>query len=286
MKRERPQIFDYLSYRAYLNDMLTKLKEENRAFSMRAMAAKIQCDPGFFNRILKGERNIMASHIIELGKVLKLNKKEIRYFELLAGYNHSKRQTERDHCFEQLLQLKKTQVRQIDVDQFKLYSHWYYLVIRELLAIVPEQHNIEAYAREICRTLDPQISYGEVRDALDNLLRLGLIRRRDDGTIAVADKFTASGEQVPQVIVNRFLLEFADLARRSIDAVPKKRRRLSTLTFSVSADNYEKITARIDEFRQEILSMVAADAGPLDRVCHLNLQLFPVTKIYEKEVAV
>jgi len=253
---------------------------------MRAMAAKIQCDPGFFNRILKGERNIMASHIIELGKVLKLNKKEIRYFELLAGYNHSKRQTERDHCFEQLLQLKKTQVRQIDVDQFKLYSHWYYLVIRELLAIVPEQHNIEAYAREICRTLDPQISYGEVRDALDNLLRLGLIRRRDDGTIAVADKFTASGEQVPQVIVNRFLLEFADLARRSIDAVPKKRRRLSTLTFSVSADNYEKITARIDEFRQEILSMVAADAGPLDRVCHLNLQLFPVTKIYEKEVAV
>ncbi|MBN1575247.1 MAG: TIGR02147 family protein [Chitinispirillaceae bacterium] len=285
MSREMPIIFDYMNYRTFLTDVLAFRKEVNSAFSMRALAAKIQCNPGFFNRILKGERNLMAAHVVELGKVLKLSKKELRFFELLVGYNHAKRQTERDYYFEQLLQLKKTRVKQIAVDQYKLYSHWYYLVIRELLAIMPHLSTLEEYARMIAKSLEPQVSYGEVRDALDHLLHLGVIRRLPDGALAPADKFTASGPLVPQVIVNRFLLEFADLARRSIDGIPKKERRFSTLTFSVSRQGFEKIAARIDEFRQEVLSMVASDASPLDRVCHLNLQLFPVTRCGRKEDA-
>ncbi|MBN1308496.1 MAG: TIGR02147 family protein [Chitinispirillaceae bacterium] len=283
MSIEKPFIFDYMNYRTYLSDTLSFMKEENSAFSMRALAAKIQCNPGFFNRILKGERNLMAAHIVELGRVFKFSRKEVRYFELLVAYNHAKRQSERDYNLEQLLQLKKTRVRQIAADQYKLYSHWYYLVIRELLAIMPRLTTLEAYARLIAKSLEPQVSYGEVRDALDHLLHLGVIRRLPEGALAPADKFTASGTRVPQVIVNRFLLEFADLARRSIDGIPKKERRLSTLTFSTSAEGFEKIASRIDEFRQEILSMVANDADPLDRVCHLNLQLFPVTRYERRE---
>lgn len=277
MRTEKPSLFNYLDYRKFLRDILAFLREENPAFSMRALAGKIQCDPGFFTRILKGERNIMAAHIVELGKVIRLNKKEVRFFELLVAYNHAKRQSERDHNFEQLLQLKKTHVKQIGADQYKLYSHWYYLVVREMLAIVPMYTSLEEYARHIAKMLEPQISYGEIRDALDHLLRLGVISRNSDGSLAPADKFTASGSQVPQVIVNRFLLEFADLARRSIDGVPKQARRLSTLTFSTSREGFHKISDRIDEFRQELLSMVAHDPAPLDRVYHLNLQLFPVT---------
>jgi uncharacterized protein (TIGR02147 family) len=286
MTSEKPSIFDYLSYRAFLVDMLAFRKAENSAFSMRALAAKIQCEAGFFNRILKGERNISAAHIVELGKVFKFAKKELHFFELLVAYNHAKRQTERDYFFEQLLQLKKAQVKQIGADQYKLYSHWYYLVIREMLAIQPRCATLEEYGRHIARSLEPQVSYGEVRDALDHLLHLGVVSRRPDGSLAAADKFTASGTTVPQVIVNRFLLEFADLARRSIDGIPKKQRRLSTLTFSVSPEGFEQIAGRIDEFRQEVLSIVAADTKPLDRVCHLNLQLFPVTRVEAKGEAV
>jgi uncharacterized protein (TIGR02147 family) len=283
MDREKPVIFDYMSYRSFLTDMLAFRKADNSAFSMRALAAKIQCEAGFFNRILKGERNIMPAHIVELGKVFKFTKKELHFFELLVAYNHAKRQTERDYFFEQLLQLKKAQVKQVGADQYKLYSHWYYLVMREMLALSPRYATREEYARNIARSLEPQVSYGEVRDALDHLVHLGVVSRRPDGSLVAADKFTASGSAVPQVIVNRFLLEFADLARRSIDGIPKKERRLSTLTFSTSTEGFEKIATRIDEFRQEILSMVAADTKPLDRVCHLNLQLFPVTRIGSKE---
>jgi uncharacterized protein (TIGR02147 family) len=283
MPSKKPVIFDFMNYRDYLAEMLSYKKQENISFSMRALASKIQCNPGYFNRILKGERNITAAHIVELGKIFRLSKKELRFFELLVAYNHAKRQSERDHNFEQLLQLKKTRVRQVGKDQYKLYSHWYYLVIRELLAVLPQQASLELYGREIAKILEPQISYGEIRDALDHLLHMGVISRQECGAIIPSDKFTASGDDVPQVIVNRFLLEFADLARRSIDSVPKKDRRLSTLTFSVSEKGFRKISERIDEFRQELLSMVAHDTDPLDRVYHLNLHLFPVTRRYGKD---
>lgn len=278
MSGTKPVIYEYMDYRRFLNDLLAYCKDENQAFSMRALAAKINCNPGFFNRILKGDRNVNNAHIIELGKVFKLTKREIRYFELLAAYANAKKQSERDYFLEQLLQLKKTHIKQITADQYTLYSHWYYLVIRELLSILPVASSLKEYAQRIAQALEPQISQGEIRDALDHLLRLGIISRGEDGSLSPEDKFTASGNTVPQVIVNRFLLEFSDLANRSIDAVPKADRRLSTLTFSVSRTGFEKISERIDEFRQEIMNMVEYDSDPLEQVYHLNLQLFPVTR--------
>ena len=274
----KPVIFEYMDYRTFLNDLLSFCREENPAFSMRALAGKINCNPGFFNRILKGERNISNAHIVELGKVFKMGKRELRYFELLAGYAHARKQSERDYFLEQLLQLKKMHIKQISADQYKLYSHWYYLVIRELLSILPPSDSIKTYAQKIAQALEPQISQGEVRDALDHLLRLGIIRKTEDGSFIPHDRFTASGSSVPQVIVNRFLLEFTDLASRSIDAIPKPERSLSTLTFSVSKSGFDKINERIADFRQELMSMVEQDDHPLEQVYHLNLQLFPVTR--------
>lgn len=277
MSQEKPNIFNYLNYRLYLADFIAFLKTENSSFSMRAFAAKMQCNPGFFNRILKGERNLTAAHAIDLLTICKLSKKEYRYFETLVAYNHAKKQSERDRAFETLLQYKKTNTALVSGDQFHLYSHWYNLAIREMLAIIPRFPSLDLYAKEIAKNLDPRITTGEARDALEQLVRCDIIIREEDGSLRVSDNFTASGTTLPQVLVNRFLLECIDLARRAVDGIPKERRRLSTLTFSSSKAGFEKISNRIDEFRQELLGMIAGDDAPLDRVCHLNLQLFPVT---------
>ncbi|HEX3020053.1 MAG TPA: TIGR02147 family protein [Chitinispirillaceae bacterium] len=84
---------------------------------------------------------------------------------------------------------------------------------------------------------------------------------------------------MPQVIVNRFLLEFADLAKRAVDVIPRSNRRFSTLTFSVSQNSFLKIAERIDEFRRDLLKIVENDEDKPDRVYHLNFHLFPVTAV-------
>lgn len=278
MENEK-SIFDYMDYRSFVSDFIAAKKELNSSYSMRALASRIQCNPGFFNRILRGERNLMPSHLLELGKVMKLSRKEQQYFELLVSYNHAKKQNERDHFFELLQQFKKTAIKQLDIDQYGLYSHWYFLVLRELLSIVPCKIGSDLSYRKIGKMLNPAISPSEVKDALELLLRLGVINEDQDGNLKPTDNFTASGTDLPQVIVNRFLLEFADLARRAIDAFPRNQRRFSTLTFSISQDGYTKIAERIDEFRRDLLKIVENDQQVLDRVYHLNFHLFPVTAL-------
>lgn len=284
MSTDAVTIFDYLNYRDFITAYIAHKKTENALFSMRAFAAKIACNPGFFNRIIKGERSLTPALIVEIGKVLKFTKKEHRYFETLVSYNDAKKQMERDHHFEQLQSFRKTHATPVHADQYPLYSHWYYLVIRELLSLLPPLASPDAYAREISKRLTPQVSSGEIRDALDSLIRCGIINRHSDGRLSVSDTFTASGAAVPQVIVNRFLLECTDLARRAVDVIPKKERRLSTVTFSCSQEGFEKISSRIDEFRQELLAVISQDSAPLDRVCHLNLHLFPVTDLQKGSV--
>ena len=271
-------IFEYIDYRKYLRDYLDTRKQENSAYSMRALASKIQCNPGFFNRILTGERNLMPAHVVELSNVMKLSKKELRYFELLVSFNHAKKQLERDHYFEQMQQFRKMHIKEVTVDQFAMYTHWYYLVLRELLSIYPDADLSEGCCRKIAREFQPPISPSQVREALLVLLALGVIRKNEQGILKPLDSFTASGSDVPQVIVNRFLLEFAGLASQAIDMIPRQERRFSTLTFTVSEKMFIKMSERIDEFRRELLCMVEQDDGDPERVYHMNFHLFPVTR--------
>ncbi len=274
-------IFDYMDYRSFLNDFIVNKKKLNPSYSMRALASRIQCNPGFFNRILRGERNLMPSHIVELGKVIRFTRKEQQYFELLVAYNQAKKQLERDHYFEQLQQFKKTAVKLLDNSQYGLYSHWYFLVLRELLSIMCCKNGSDLSYREIGKMLNPPISSSEVKEALEMLVNLGVLREDQEGNLKPADSFTASGTDVPLVIVNRFLLEFADLAKRAVDVFPRDKRRFSTLTFSVSQGGFLKIAERIDEFRRDLLKIVEDDEAKPDRVYHLNFHLFPVSAIHK-----
>lgn len=283
MSDKKVTITDYIDYRKFLADYISECKSENPSYSMRAFAARLECNPGQFQRILKGERNLTAALAVEIGKVVKLTRKEKRYFELLVSFNHAKKQSEREYYFDQMQQFLKANIKQIRCDQYQLYSHWYYLVIREMLSI----HEVRDFSDEQCRRLSkiltPSVAPSEVHEALETLLKLGVIDKKEDGCYRAADAFTASGTLVPQVITNRFLLEFNDLAQRAVDNIAKDERRLSTLTFSVSANNYRKISERIDEFRREILGMVASDDSELDRVYHMNLHFFPVSRIAKEK---
>jgi uncharacterized protein (TIGR02147 family) len=276
--RTAKRIYDSLDYRAFLAGFIEARKQENASYSMRAFASRASLNPGFLHRAIAGERNLAPAHMLALGKALKFTKKEQRYFELLVGYNQAKRQVERDHYFEQMHQFRKTVVKQVSVEQYGLYTHWYYLVIREILSILPCKDDSEECFKKIGQTLDPPIMPSEVRLAIETLKKLGVIERHKNGTLKSAASLTASGNEVPQVIVNRFFLEFTDLARRAIDSQPRTARRLSSLTFSASAKGFQKICERIDEFRSELMGMIESDRDRLSRVYHLNFQLFPVTR--------
>ena len=278
-------IFEYLDYRTFLTDFIEAKKKDNPHFSVRMVASHLGCNPGFFIRVLKGTRNLSTRYFLKVGEFLKLNAKQKHYFELLVDFNQAKKQVEKDHYFKQLDIFRTSRVKETSVGQHALYSQWYITVLRELINILPCKSAAEETFSLIAKHMEPRISPDQVRAALATLDNMGLLKRKKDGTLSVADRFITSGIDVPQVVVNRVLLQFMDLAKLAVDRFSRKERSLSTLTFSVSEKGFEKIREKLDQYRRDILSIVNEEDEEIDRVYHLNMHLFPVTRPYKGKKA-
>jgi len=65
------------------------------------------------------------------------------------------------------------------------------------------------------------------------------------------------------------------LAEGAHDISAKEERDISALTLGISEEDFQRIKARIQAFRKEIMDIAMASSEP-DRVYQLNFQLFPV----------
>lgn len=274
-------LFEYLDFRVFLSDFLAEKRRENPHFSDRMVAARLDCNPGFFNRVLKGMRNLSPQYVLKLVEILKFNAKQRRYFELLVSYNQAKKQIEKDHFFRQLDIFRTSKIREAAVSQHAMYSEWFFVVLRELINIVPCTTISDETCRMLAKYFNPRVTPDQVRQALTALDKLGLLAKRKNGTFCAKERFITSGTEIPQVVVNRVLMQFMELATMAIDRFPRPERSLSTLTFSVSEKGYGKIREKLDQYRREILSIVNEERESVDRVYHLNMHLFPVTQPYK-----
>jgi uncharacterized protein (TIGR02147 family) len=274
-------LFEYLDYRTFLWDFISAKKKENPYFSERMIASRLGCNPGFFNRVLKATRNLSPQYVLKLGSLIKLNGKQKHYFELLVNYNQAKKQIEKDHYFNQLDIFRASKVKQTIASQHALYSQWFYVVLRELIAIVPCKDASDETCRNLAKYFEPKVPVEQIKQAMASLEEVGFLDKKINGAFSVKERFITSGMDIPQVVINRVLMQFMDLAKMSVDRFPKQMRSLSTLTISVSEKGYEKIREKLDQYRREILSMVNEEDDAIDRVYHLNLHLFPVSKPYK-----
>lgn len=277
MDEQTRSVYDFLDYRAFLKSYIEEKRAENPGFSIRSIAYRMECDPGFFNRILNGKRNLSQAHALRLSDILKLTKREQRYFAQLVQFCQAGTQAEKDRLFAELETMRDMKVARVTTRQYEIYSHWYYIVLRELLNVIPADGAGIDYQR-LAGYLEPSVKPTDIKNALRVLERSGVLERNETGGIRLTDKFISSGENIPQVVVDRILTEFTDRAREAIDRFPRNERQLSTLTFSVSHKGYEKIKRRLAEYRREILTIVDNETDKAERVYHMNFHLFPVTK--------
>ena len=82
---------------------------------------------------------------------------------------------------------------------------------------------------------------------------------------------------IPRTVVERLLRQFFELGRESLDRFAKEERVCSTVTVSTSREGYERMNERLAQCRKEILEIAGEKTSRLDRVYHMNLQMFPVT---------
>jgi uncharacterized protein (TIGR02147 family) len=267
-------LYDYADYRAFLKDWYKRERDSDRKISYRRLAQDIGFkSPGHFSLIVNAKANLSLKVLDRFIRYLGLSKKEAEYFQALVLYNQAKALDEKKRYFDRMMSFKQFRIRSIEATQYEFLEKWYYLAVREVLAV----HAFKGDYTALAQMIEPAISVDEARKAIETLKRLGLISRDAQGRWQRVETVLASGPEAPSLAVNAFLSQAMDLAKSALDRIPKEDRVLAATTVSVSQETFEEIREETRNFRKRILEMAQRDPRP-DRIYQFQFHVFPLSK--------
>lgn len=274
------EIFEYTDYRLYLRDFYEYTKERKPYFSFRFISSRLGINPGFIFRLMSGKTHIGPQKIEAIADLLDLQGRQREYFIELVRLGKAKRDDEIQDSFKKLQSIRGLHFTTIVDDQMEFFSKWHHMAMRSLLSIYP--FDGKNY-RRLGAMLVPPISTDEARESVNLLSKLGLIFLDENGIYKVMDTFVSTKEKWSSVIIHQYQKTSIDLSIKALDNLPKSIRDISTVTFTCSQELLETLRDRLQEIRQEILTL-SKDCTSEDCVMQLNLQLFPAAIVKKAEL--
>jgi len=271
-------VFQYLEYRKFLRDWYDAAKATRASFSFRTFSKKAGfSSPNFLKLVMDGKRNLSEESLVKFALALKLNKQETEFFRNLVFFNQAKTHDQKDLYYHRLLQSKKySQLKPIERNQYEYYSTWYHPAIRELAV----SEGFDGSPASIATRLDPPVSVAQVERSLELLEELGFIEKIKDGKYRQQSTLVSTGAEVSSLVIFNYHKLLLDLCKQVMDHLPAARRDVSTLTLGVKKGRIPQLKKKLQEFRQDLLKLVAMDTSP-EEVVQINIQLFPLTKAEE-----
>lgn len=274
-------VFEYGNFREFLRDVYRTLKGTRRGFSYRSFckAAGFQ-SPNFLKLVIEGRRNLSRESVERLIRLFEFNGEQGLFFTNLVLLNQAEDSESRRHYAEQLVSSKAfRKIKPLIKAQYDCYANWYHVPIRELV----DTSGFRPDPAWISTHVAPGIKESEAKAALENLLKLGLIKEAASGGYVQSDRVINTDDEVSSASVASFHRQMMKLAGESIDRFPRDEREISSATFGVSKANVARIKEMIQRFRREILALAEQEQKP-EVVYQLNFQLFPVTLPDEEPV--
>ncbi len=268
-------IFTYIDYRLFLKDYIREKKLQNKGFSFKVIADRAGFKArDYIFRVMNGTRNLSQSGVFMLSQALRFNEKETDYFANLVGFNQARKPSEKEFFFNKISAVRKYgQSQKLRNDQFEYLSEWYYGAIRSLLPVMDFKDDFAALAK----FLDPPLTPGQVKKAVNLLLQLGLVQRSAQGKYTAPTSSLSTGDEVASMALFQFHKQSIDLARRALDYFPAHERDISGVTMSLSHGGFKRIKEEVQRFRKRIMEIAADDANE-EGAFQLNIQLFPLSK--------
>lgn len=227
---------------------------------------------------MKGEKSLTPASIAKISAGLQFDESEATYFEAMVLFCQASNSEEQENYKKRMEEITATyrftqQMLLTRAYQYEVYSHWYYSAIRSLIGMFGFDGDYEKLGKK----LSPPISAEQVRNSIDLLERVGLIKQDAKGNWILNNPAISTGDRVIQQAFVNYHKEFIDLAKDSITNIPATERNISSVTLGISETSYKKIVKCINEFRKKI-SMIANEDETGGRVFQMNIQIFPLSK--------
>lgn len=272
-------LFDYDDFRKFMQDYFEEQKKMRSVFSHRFFAAKAGfSSSSYCLNVIRGRFNLTPKSIEKISKAMDFEPLQKEYFEALVQYNQAQQVDERDQAWKQILQIRKQiEFTHITTREQAYFSKWYYPVIRELAADTQWHGDY----RVLARSLTPQITTDEARDAVKNLLEWGLLRKLDDGRYVQTSQMLDAAE-IPPIALRQIRREYIQHAIGAVESMPKDERFAAFTTLAMSESSYNYAVEVLEEARKKIIARASNDTN-VERVYEMMLVAFPMSKKVGKE---
>lgn len=279
---EKPVIYDYVDYRAFLSDSLQYIQTKNPKYSATAYVRQAgfgENSRGYFNLIMNGKRNLSSSTILGFSRTLKLSEKETFHFENLVHYNQATTEKEKTLYFERIsknMKGKTSKAFELLKSQYNYFSQWYMVAIRELISL----DNFKEDYDFIAKKLRNKISKKEIIEAINDLITLGLVARDTNGKLIQSEEFiNFTDTSMNYTVVNALHTQFLDKAKETLSEDAYTNRSASCVVIATDKDNFDKIREEIKAFREHIMNKYATNNAKVDCVLNLGIQLNHITNL-------
>lgn len=264
-------ILDHHDYRTYLRELMAQKAKQNPRYSLRAMAKNLDLAPSFLSGVLKGKKNFSVETTLRLARRLRLNKTESQYFCLLTQKESAKDAVARENFVEQLNRFNpQLEVTDLSVDRFRVIADWFHFAIMSCLDLT----DFEATPRHLSLALD--IPQAEVELALERLLRLGMIERREDGTYRKSQRNPRVISASPDGALRQFHAQTLQKAVESLTTQTPAEKIVGSETMAFDTDQLEQLNDLANEFFDRALAL-AKKSQRKNCVYHLGVQFFNFT---------
>jgi uncharacterized protein (TIGR02147 family) len=276
-----PDIYSYTDYRLFLGDYFSQEKSRNHAFSHQYFARKANIkSSGFVLHVIKRERNITRPVLLNIARAIGLSGPETEYFEDLMAFDQAKTQSDREHYFARIAAKRKhVKATSLDDRQYEMYSSWYNPVIRELVTLAKNNHEPAA----IAKNLIPSITLKQAKTSLKLMEELGLLQKNKNGNYQQAQKFLSAGGPVRNTALVKYQKEMLHHAVESWDRFSQNELAMHTVTLCMSEALFSTIKEEVRAFKNRILELAEQEKVKPERIYHLNINMFPVTKTIKGE---
>jgi len=226
--------------------------------------------------IIDGKRNLTTEVAHKFCRALNITGREKNYFETLVLYNQTHDPDLKKELFNDLLRLKpRSEQYATNKLQSRYFSRPYYACIQEMVGL----KDFCADPDWIAARCQPSLKVSQVKEALETLVELGLLRQNAQGKLQQTQKLIQTDGQNTQINETYHYHEaLIDRARMALGEVDQEQRNYFALTLPVTPQLFSKIVQEAYEFRDRIIKMVQEEHQGYEEIYQMNFQLFPMTK--------
>ena len=265
-------ITEYKDYYSLIKDFYEDQKRTSY-FSWREFAKLAGfSSPTYLRLVSEGKSKLSRVSMNRMISAMGLVGFEVDYFKALVNFCNAKDDESKKPYWKEMRRIAlEYKVRVVDKEAVEYFDGWKNQVVRELAPMMPG-----ATPGQIAKTCCNEITAAEVSKSLEFLTKAGFLKKGADGSYRQTEKNVAASKEGMAYAVHAMQHKMLQLADESIERFEPQERSVSSVTFTVNRECYERIVQEIDSFRRKIAAM-PSEIEKADQIYHLNMQLFPLT---------